>query len=499
MSTRLQHILNGRLWWLIPVMVMLCLAAYSATHRQPWSDEGWFSSAAENLANRGVLGTTVLEPGSSHLTRIDQRTYWVMPLYLIEQAAWYRLMGASLMSTRMLSAAGALLALAAFFCFLRDLSQSQMTARLGTALLASSYIFIDNAGFGRPDMLCCAFGLLGLACYWHWREKDLSKAIWTSNLCVTLACFQHPNGIYHFAGLAYLILSADWRRLRVKHIVLSALPYLAGLGLWGLYIAQDPQAFSDQMRSNGTNGRWPANWNPASILWNEIRERYLVVFGLITRGSSLAKAYALLLYLLALGLALFNQELRERKGTIQLLSLLGVYFVFMSVFNQKLSYYLIHILPFFIALLATAACWIWSKWKNWRIAIGAALVLLALVECGGILWRGRTRSYREAETKMVNFLLPSLKPTDRIIGSAALLYGLNYDKRLLDDPYLGINSGKTGDWIVVEPLYRIQFAAWETEKPSEMAKIRREMEGFEKVHEYGGYEVYKRRNRSVGF
>ena len=33
--------------------------------RAPWQDEAWFGSPAYNLATRGFLGTTVLDPASS--------------------------------------------------------------------------------------------------------------------------------------------------------------------------------------------------------------------------------------------------------------------------------------------------------------------------------------------------------------------------------------------------------------------------------------------------
>src|SRR5580704_8003553 len=62
-------------------LLSLLVAAVAAHNRIPWSDEGWFSSASYNLARHGFLGTTVIDPTDMHLTRIDRRTYWVMPLY----------------------------------------------------------------------------------------------------------------------------------------------------------------------------------------------------------------------------------------------------------------------------------------------------------------------------------------------------------------------------------------------------------------------------------
>jgi hypothetical protein len=76
--------------------ISLIAGAVAARNRTPWSDEGWFSSASYNLAKHGFLGTTVLDSASTGLTRIEQRTYWVMPLFLLGEAAWYKFFPASL-------------------------------------------------------------------------------------------------------------------------------------------------------------------------------------------------------------------------------------------------------------------------------------------------------------------------------------------------------------------------------------------------------------------
>src|SRR4051812_7501184 len=78
----------------------LLIAAFCSYHKLPWSDEGWFSSPAYNLAKHGTFGSTVIEPATSGLTRIQQRTYWVAPLYLLGQAAWYLVFPPSIFLTR---------------------------------------------------------------------------------------------------------------------------------------------------------------------------------------------------------------------------------------------------------------------------------------------------------------------------------------------------------------------------------------------------------------
>ena len=157
---------NSRASALLGAAILLSLAAATvdAFHRPPWSDEGWFSSAAYNLARHGFLGTTVIEPAGSGLTRIDQRTYWVMPLFLLGQALW------------------------SLYSFLSRLFPAATPLRtvpaLAAGLLACSFHFIDNAAFARPDLACAALGLAALSSYVHLRERSLPLAMLASNTCI---------------------------------------------------------------------------------------------------------------------------------------------------------------------------------------------------------------------------------------------------------------------------------------------------------------------------
>jgi len=73
------------------VLVYLGLGLTDVFTRAPWCDEAWFGNPAYNLAYKGFMGTTVLDPASStwksvKLTGIDRHTYWVMPLGCVKKA-----------------------------------------------------------------------------------------------------------------------------------------------------------------------------------------------------------------------------------------------------------------------------------------------------------------------------------------------------------------------------------------------------------------------------
>ncbi len=86
MKTFIQSNFTYRLAILLSIIIFLVIAAGSSLTNRPQVDDGMFASPALNLAREGFFGTTVLEMEHSPLTRIDQRTYWVMPLFLLKSA-----------------------------------------------------------------------------------------------------------------------------------------------------------------------------------------------------------------------------------------------------------------------------------------------------------------------------------------------------------------------------------------------------------------------------
>ena len=127
------------------IAMYLALAAVTAVTKAPTSDEAWFGSPAYNLAFRGFMGTTVLDPGSGtpHLhgrTRvdgIDRYTYWVMPLSLLTQAGWFKLVGFGLLRMRALSILWGLVALVSWWTVFHELSGNRYTALLAVALITA--------------------------------------------------------------------------------------------------------------------------------------------------------------------------------------------------------------------------------------------------------------------------------------------------------------------------------------------------------------------------
>ena len=82
-------------------------------------------------------------------------------------------------------------------------------------------------------------------------------------------------------------------------------------------------------------------------------------------------------------------------------------------------------------------------------------------ETGGILLKSHSRSQVVAqEQAAIDFARAHAGPQDRIVASAALIYGFGFDTRLRDDARLGTTSGKMPDIVIVDPLYRDLYDSW---------------------------------------
>src|SRR5436309_10558019 len=86
-------------------VVFVALALLLVFTKRPWVDEAWFTGPALDLVSHGRLGTLLLDPAGSHLRLyktdgvlqgINQHTYWVMPLHLLQLALWGKVLGFSI-------------------------------------------------------------------------------------------------------------------------------------------------------------------------------------------------------------------------------------------------------------------------------------------------------------------------------------------------------------------------------------------------------------------
>jgi len=486
---------------ILPILLLfVVLAVLSAHVNLPGTDEAWFASPALNLITKGYFGTSVLDPTAAfrtnNLTGINQHTYWIVPLYPLVQAAWYRVVGFGLMHLRYLSAVWGLVALWAWYRILMAVCGDRRVATLALGLMAVDFTFVLAASWGRMDMMAAALGSAGLAAFLALRENHLIRAILVSQACVAGAGLSHPVALGYFAGLVALTLYSDWRRIRFPHVMAACVPYLVGAAGWGLYISQAPHDFILQFGGNAA-ARWIPLADPAALFRGQILERYWYMFGMApdTRGLSHLKVLILAAYAAGILGALWNREIRRHAGYRTLLVTGGATILaMMTVDGDPHYFYLIHFVLWLIAFTAISGVWYWDRRSVPRWALAAVLALVVLVQFATIGRRVSQRAYSTIYLKTTDYLKQHATSQNIIMGSSELAFELGYVDNLVDDHRLGFRSGKRPDFIVIDNNHYAEYIAqYEQREPDTYRYIHDMMaREFHQVLDNTGYKVYAR-------
>jgi 4-amino-4-deoxy-L-arabinose transferase-like glycosyltransferase len=493
------------LWTAAAVIPFILLSVGTALTKRPWCDEAWFASPALDLVVNGRMGTQVLEPTGSfmsvqtpgvRLDRIDQRTYWVMPLHFLVLALWFKLFGFSLTVLRLAAIAWGLTALAACYAIVGQLGGSRELAILAIFFIGIDSAFIDSASDGRMDMMCAALGFVALAAYLSLRETNFRCAVVAGHTAAALSVFTHPNGVMASAALLLSMLYLDRERFSWLTLPLAAIPYVAAALGWGLYILQDPTAFRAQFGANSL-GRSVGLTAPFEALWLEIRVRYLESHFLPADAGSFSylKVLVLAAYFGAVIAMIAVPELRRHRACRLLLYLTGLRFLMMAVLiSFKYESYLVNILPLYAVILACAISWLWQRPS--RIRWAAAVVLCAVLAVQSIWSLNRILRYRPYQTKYqpaVSFLKAHMTSQDLVFGSAELGFSFGfYNRRIVDDLWLGRWSGKQPTIIVMD---KWRYYKTINDKPSEFTQYATQLlqRDFHQVYSQDeGYQIYAR-------
>lgn len=483
------------------VTLFFALAVGSSLSHRPQIDEGMFASASYNLAENGFLGTTVLETEKSSLTRINERTYWVMPLFLVNVAASFKAFGFSLFTMRLVSVFWGFVLLAAWYFIALKLSENRFIALLCLIILACNYTILDTASSGRMDLMSAALGFAGIAAYLLFRERNLPQAVFFSQVFVVLSGLTHPNGIMAFGGLLFLTLYLDFRNLRLKHLGIGLIPYFVGGAAFGWWVWQDFAAFKAQFIENALmSGRMKGVSSPFDGFIREFTQRYPHAHGLykVSGGHSgpvYLKSLVLIGYAVGLVGVLFTKSLRTTRNYRALLIMTAIYFVLMSLIDgQKETPYLIHIVPFYCALLAIFTHWLWEKRFLPKPLIALAIVALLILQAGGMALRIKQNTYANFYQPTVDFLKQNAKSEDLIMASSDFGFGLGFSENLVDDGRFGFYTGKRPKYIVTDDGVK---TSWEESKeffPEFYEYFPRMLsEEYEVTYENAAYKVYARR------
>jgi hypothetical protein len=497
--------------------------------RAPWQDEAWFGSPAYNLAHRGFLGTTILDPASStwksvKLSGIDRHTYWVMPLSLLLNAADFRIFGFGSIQMRAPSLLFGAAFLLAWRTILRRLGAPFEVVLAALLLIAVDFHFQMQAADGRMDAMTAALGYGAIAAYLILRERGLVKAVAVSHALAAAACFTHPNGALLALLLICTMLYLDgqplpagqpaaeshWKlrqsapresaapvsgeRLGFAAMAAAVVPYLAIGGAWAVYIAQAPADFNAQFAGNAAD-RGPMITEPLAALQLEITHRYIDNFGLASWFSTAGRLnVATLVILLAGTLACFCiGGIRRHPGYRMILMWTAITIVYLTWFEGlKTRFYLIYLTPLYSVLCAVAAYWLWTRRPRWRPVVVATLAILIVLQAG----RTAVVAYRNPKaasfTPAARYLQEHFDRKTFIMGDGSLMFGVGPDWNVLDDFRLGYNSGKIPDVVVIDESWADRIAELRTEHPEIWEHVQRVLGGCREVYNERGYRVLVR-------
>jgi hypothetical protein len=248
----------------------------------------------------------------------------------------------------------------------------------------------------------------------------------------------------------------------------AAMPYLAGLAAWSVYILQAPSQFVHQFTGNisgiasefTSSSRFSDLASPLRALKREFFLRYGSNFGWYQTGFAIrAPLFVLLVYSLAVAAALFAPRIRNHSGYRALLLLGSLDFVVMALFDGlKGSAYLVHTLPLCASLLAICIhVWTTAWTKPFaRIPLAAILTVFGGVQFGTILHDLLDQPQRQDYQAALDFLRRAKAP-GQIIAAGEFAFDLGFDSGLVDDPRLGYFSGRRPSFIVASSIYRGWF------------------------------------------
>ena len=508
--SKLFGLLNGikkdaylsRLLIIVSLSVFLILSVASALTTRSESDEGGFASPALNLAKNKHFGTTVYETEGSPLTRIEQRTYWVLPLFLLNAAVSFKLFGFSLFTLRLVSIFWGFILISSWYFVVYKLSEgNKLLASTSMAFVACNYVFLVNTSLGRGDTMCAALGFAAFATYLSMREKNLLLAIFLSQCLIVGAGLTHFLGILGYLGLLFLTVYYDFRNIRIKHIAVAVSPYIIGGTAFGIWVMQDPTAFMDQFIDNGTvGGRMDGFTSPLNGLIREFTVRYPTAFGLLNTskghsGPIFLKSLFLVGYIAGIVGFLFTKKLRQNRDFRAIFFLTLIYFFGLAIIDgQKLSVYLIYIVPLYSVLLAMWVYHMREKQILIKIPVFIGIAGLLALQVGGVAVRCKQNTYGKHYLPAMEYLNQTATDDDLIMGSADLRFALKSTANHIADGAFGMKTGKRPKYIVYDPGIEHSWKSSEHDNPEFYTYFPNLLKNeYEVTYENTAFKVYTRR------
>ncbi len=454
--------------------------------RVPWCDEGFFADPATSLLEDRTLGSRAADPNRVWITgdakqRIHKYFYYLPPLYPVTLASWWAVVGPGVFAMRWLSVTFGLLLLWSTYSLSSNLTNNRDVAVLAAALLSVDYHFVTAAADGRMDCMMTALGFSGLAVYLKLQGQGRrTLALLASSTLLGLAILTHPNAVF-YVPLLLMLLFRDQElykdgAVQWQSLLFLVLPQLLLFGLWGVYIARDPQAFVTQFRTN-------LAYHPASHLLSGFLQelsRYDITFSPAPFSDHLRMFTTI--PLIALAVVGWIKLRRLIVWPLILLSSMALMMTFLM--GRKWSGYLINIIPLYSVV--AAACVIYCQPRVTRSAIALYVVACLCFTANAV----RLDRYHREFDPTIAFLKPRINAGTQVTGAAYLAFGIGF-KQLHDDFTLGRRSGPLPDYIVQDEWYATLTDSLRGTHTGLYEHIEDTLQKAKPLFEAGQYRVYE--------
>lgn len=447
------------------------LALALALTRAPHTDEGHFASAAAAFADGGRL---VMPMWTEWIATLDQRMYAVLPLYFVGLGVWFKSFGVSFVAMRLFSVLWGIILVGSWYAIGREVGRAvdsdegrARMAGLAVAAFIGLNYDVANTASARYDIMAAGLGAAALATYLLLRARRLGLGIVLSQALVCAACLVHPYGIFGGAGVAIFAVMLDRHRLRPRHLLIAGVPYLIGVGLFGIYVAQDPAMFRAQFSANAS-GRLGAYTDPLGALASELRQRYLVLLGgwrADLPATARIRLLILLVYAAGVGGCLLARDLR-RTGAVRALLLfaLAAFLMLTMLESNRWYIYVIHAVPIYAACAGVLAWHVWNT-RRWRPVVIGVAAGYALLTVASVAYRTRLDVFGRAFAPVARYLQSHVRTGDLVMAGGEFGVGLGFAEHVLDDARLGFRNGRTPAYVVVGREYAANHRAYRERDP----------------------------------
>jgi 4-amino-4-deoxy-L-arabinose transferase-like glycosyltransferase len=496
---------------------------------------------AYKLAATGTYGNDLLT-GFYHA---ESRYYEYMPLYPLQIALVFSVLGPGIWQARLVSVMGGLLTIMLTFALGRRLHSLQLgllaaaalvllrlavpvpgeVDRIGIELSSSGLPLLDLARVVRFDIWVPVWVLSASVCFFWSLPRDSRWGFALTGVLAGLATLTHVYGAFI---LVVLVLVLWWTRgpsvLRRPPLYLMALGFGLAVLPWVLYVLSDFAAYRGQMAKHGSLGDL---LRPGFYLDNLFREpwRYLAWIGGSFRRPVLWPRLGIYLLAAGVGLALVHlwrsaRATRQPEDVFLLLAWPVLALLLALLIHYKRYYYVLVLLPFLALQLSYAVLAVWRQTRYPPAAARTALVgLLTLAALEGVY--GVTQSWRMAQAStpyaaLREGLRRSIAPGARVLLAEPYWLGLaDRDARSIQLAFLmsdaryypqppamaQVLAGLAPDYVVTEERLLDNYAR-DPAETSDNAQDWRELDAFLRQHcstvaldlvtpDYGEVKVYR--------